>query len=647
MGFSVSIDTGGTFTGGYLTDGDTSVWVKVDTTPHDLAQGVLACIDGLGTRLGRSRGELLRRTDRVRLSTTIGTNTLIDRSGPRVGLLLGEGIGHVAGELAPTLPLDASVIATIPDSGEEADARAVLAAMHTLLERGARIVVLALAGGPGLARRELAVRGLIATDYPRHYLGAVPILPSHQVTYAPEPAIRVQSAVLDAYLHPVMSRFLYRVEDELRSSGFPHPMLVANADGGTSRVAKTTALRTWGSGPAGGVAAVAEMVRRIGIERAVGVDIGGTSADISVVQATGWAYTVRPTIEGVTVSLPVLGVESVGQGGGSIARVRDGVLSVGPDSAGAYPGPAAFALGGDRATVTDAAATLGLFDAAGFLGGRKRLDLEAARAAVLRDVATPLGVDVWEAARRILATTAISIARHVEAHLGRRGLRPDAAALFATGGAGGLLADAIGRALGAGERYAFQLSPVFSAFGLSGLPVAHAYDLPADGPSEADSLGELAARAHRDMRSEGVTTSDLEFSLEVEVDGDAVERTPLGRAEPESLAKAERALVGRDGRLARLRAVAPALSPTPDASARRPGASEPAAIADPTSRSTRAVAWKDAPETTPVFDWSTLAPGTSIVGPALIESSETTVAVPPGSIGRAGDHGEVRFDDAA
>ena len=208
---------------------------------------------------------------------------MIDRSGPRVGLLLGEGIGQVAGELAPTLPLDPGVIATIPDSGEEADAPAVLAAMHTLLERGARIVVVALAGGPGLARRELAVRGLIATDYPRHYLGAVPILPSHQVTFAPEPVIRVQSAVLDAYLHPVMSRFLYRVEDELRSSGFPHPMLVANADGGTSRVAKTTALRTWGSGPAGGVAAVAEMVRRLGLERAVGVDIGGTSADISVV----------------------------------------------------------------------------------------------------------------------------------------------------------------------------------------------------------------------------------------------------------------------------------------------------------------------------------------------------------------------------
>ena len=278
------------------------------------------------------------------------------------------------------------------------------------------------------------------------------------------------------------------------------------------------------------------MVRRLGLERAVGVDIGGTSADISVVQATGWDYAVRPTIEGVTVSLPVLGVESVGQGGGSIARVRDGVLSVGPDSAGAYPGPAAFALGGDRATVTDAAAALGLFDAAGFLGGRKRLDLEAARAVVLRDVGTPLGVDVWEAARRILATTAAAIARHVEAHLGRRGLRPDATALFATGGAGGLLADAIGRALGARERYAFQLSPVFSAFGLSGLPVAHAYDLPADGPSEADTLGELAARAHRDMRSEGVTTSDLEFSLEVEVDGHAVERMPLGRGDAESLA---------------------------------------------------------------------------------------------------------------
>src|SRR4029079_1263209 len=147
-------------------------------------------------------------------------------------------------------------IGTGADDGAE-----TVAALRSLLERGARIVVVALADAPALAHRERRVRSFIAAEYPRHYLGAVPILPSHEVTLTPDPFVRVCTAVLDAYLHPVMSRFLYRVEDELRKSGYARPLLVAQSNGGTSRVAKTTAIRTWGSGPAGGVAGAAALAR--------------------------------------------------------------------------------------------------------------------------------------------------------------------------------------------------------------------------------------------------------------------------------------------------------------------------------------------------------------------------------------------------
>ena len=308
--------------------------------------------------------------------------------------------------------------------------------------------MVALSDGPDLASREATVRTFIAAEYPRHYLGAVPILPSHEVTLTPDPFVRVCTAVLDAYLHPVMSRFLYRVEDELRKSGYARPLLVAQSNGGTSRVAKTTAIRTWGSGPAGGVAGAAALARHLGLEGVVAVDVGGTSSDVAVLRGAEWTYAVQPTIDGVPASLPVLELESIGIGGGSIASVASGELSVGPRSAGSHPGPAAFGLGGQDATVTDAACALGVFDPAHFLGGRKRLDGDAARRAIEEKIAAPLGVSLEEAARRMLALGGPGRRKEIARSISARGLSGAATWLFATGGAGGLLATAMAEEAG-------------------------------------------------------------------------------------------------------------------------------------------------------------------------------------------------------
>ncbi|MGH7802905.1 MAG: hydantoinase/oxoprolinase N-terminal domain-containing protein, partial [Candidatus Binatia bacterium] len=259
--YTIELDTGGTFTDGYVSSDERTIRAKVDTTPHDLTEGILACIDHAAALLGLDRSGLLRRTEVVRLSTTIGTNTLINRTGAKVGLLV-DGPMHdvVTAKLPERLPLSRSLIERVAASSADVGDETV-AALRRLLEHGARIIVVALADGPDLAARERAVRGFIAAEYPRHYLGAVPIVPSHEVTLAPDPFVRVCTAVLDAYLHPTMSRFLYRVEDELRRSGSSRPLLVAQSNGGTSRVAKTTAIRTWGSGPAGGVAGAAALAR--------------------------------------------------------------------------------------------------------------------------------------------------------------------------------------------------------------------------------------------------------------------------------------------------------------------------------------------------------------------------------------------------
>lgn len=631
---TIDLDTGGTFTDGFVSGASGSIRSKVDTTPHDLTEGILSCLDDAASQLGLDRAQLLRRVEVVRLSTTVGTNTLINRSGAKVGLLLDEPLRQaVASRLPERLPISAALIEAVPaTSGADAEA-ATVAALRRLLERGARIIVVALAAGPDLAAREATVRSFIAAEYPRHYLGAVPILPSHEVTLTPDPFVRVCTAVLDAYLHPVMSRFLYRVEDELRKSGYSRPLLVAQSNGGTSRVAKTTAIRTWGSGPAGGVAGAAALARHLGLEGVVSVDVGGTSSDLAVLRGASWSYAVQPTIDGVPASLPVLELESIGIGGGSIASVTAGALSVGPRSAGSQPGPAAFGLGGQEATVTDAACVLGLFDPANFLGGRKRLDPEAARRAIEEKVARPLGVAVEEAARRVLALAARVVGRQIASAIGERGLAPASTWLFATGGAGGLLASTMADEAGLAGAMAFPLSPVFSAFGLSRLDLLHAYEAPADGGDLGGALAALSERALRDMRGEGIDPATVSLRVEAEVGSanGAVEAVDLGDAvAPQPLAERLRAQPGKV-RLLRLKAVAPGRRGIFET--RRGGRTEP--------RASRAVAWRAKPEDTPLYDWDMLGPGAVIAGPAIVESPHTTVPIAPGIVARVGDLGEL------
>jgi N-methylhydantoinase A len=500
---TLSIDTGGTFTDGYLTDGARTSRVKVDTTPDDLSRGVLACVDAAAASWGLRRRALLRLVDAVRLSTTIGTNTLINRDGPTVGLLLGEEIVSVARPRSASLPLLDDTVETIADTASGDDAT-VLGAVHRLLERGSRIIVIALGGRAELASRERRVRSIITADYPRHYLGAVPVLASHEVTACPDARVRVETAVLNAYLHPVMSRFLYRVEDDLRRDGFAHPLQVANADGGTSRVAKTTALRTLGSGPAGGAAGAAEIAAALELESVVTLDVGGTSSDIAVIHDGRWTYEVQPSVAGVTVSLPVVKLVSVGVGGGSILRGSDAALTVGPDSAGAQPGPACFGLGGADATLTDAALMLGILDPVRYLGGRKRLDVAAAERAMTA-LGEPLGMDAVEAARAALRVAAEQIATSVQERLAAAGQPPESTWLFAIGGAGGMLAARVARQAGLAGAVAFPLSPVFSAFGLSRLQVQHTYEIPGEpaGRRRGGARGRPRASAPRHGRRAG------------------------------------------------------------------------------------------------------------------------------------------------
>jgi N-methylhydantoinase A len=629
--YTIDIDTGGTFTDGYVAGPHGAIQVKTDTTPHNFAVGVLECVRSAADRLDITVPDLLFETGIIRLSSTVCTNALLNRDGARVGALLGETLYRDHGSrLSPQMPLERAMIELVPDDPGDEHLAVIDAAVRRLLERGARIIVVALSG-PGLGARESQVRDLIARTYPRHYLGAVPILRSSLVTMASDPAVRVHTAVINAYVHPVMSRFLYQLEDQLKVLGYRSPLLSANADHGTSRVAKTTAIRTWGSGPAAGVAAARTLAQSLGLRHVVALDIGGTSSDITLLNDFAEPRTVRPLIHGIEVSLPTVNILSLGVGGGSVATVADGGVTVGPESMGALPGPASFGLGGQEATLTDAFCCLGVFDAGNFSGGRKRLDVAAAREVVRSRVADPLGVDIDEAAVLVVDAAVEEINRTVRRVIAQSGLPPEEFALFAFGGNGGILAHRIAERLGVRQAFMFPLSPVFSAFGMSGLNLVHAYEAVADAGDLEETIRELKLRGERDMSGEGVDIAALSFQVEAETshpDG-SVSVAELDDAAP---------VAGPAGGsvLIRLRAISPVR-----------GAGLPAAGGGGSAGTgKRDIRWAPGLVTADVFDWDTVAPGDVITGPALLENELTTALVPPGARVRIGASAEAMFSFA-
>ena len=637
MTYVINIDTGGTFTDGFITDRTDSIRTKVETTPHDLTVGILACIDQGASLLGITRPELLRNTETVRFSTTLGTNSLINRSGPKVGLLIGSPlVDSVLKALPEDLPLQEELIVSLDEGSGGIDSQEVSEAVHQLLERGARILVVVLGPGPDLTARETAVRAAITSDFPRHYLGAVPVLCSNQITLSSNDLIRVNTAILNAYLHHDMSRVLYRVEDQLRADGYRYPLLVATADAGTARVAKTTALRTWGSGPAGGVAGAAAYSSVLDLNYVLTLDVGGTSSDISTLHNSRWVYRVQPSVANVPVALPAVDIESIGIGGGSIAEVADGVLTVGPKSAGAQPGPAAFGLGGSQATVTDAISCLGILDPVHFLGGRKKLDLEAANLVIQSQIANPLDLLTSEAAWKVVDAASHRIAQVVLKTIAKADQDPQDCVIFVIGGAGGYLAQQVGSVTGVGSTYVFASNPVFSAFGLSTLAISHSYEVK-PGPHIASALNDLRHRAYRDMEGESIDSSKIVLSLEaeLEVQGSPGEIQPvqLGEFDPDMSEDTVDDLVSDGFVLMRLRATESA--PTP------PLPSTPSGSL--VSISSRIIQWQTGELPTPVFDWDQAPRGAEIEGPAILESVDSTLVVPPEAVLTIGNHGEAVF----
>lgn len=655
MGFTIDIDTGGTFTDGIVVNGQDARTVKVPTTPHDLTLCFAECIRAGAEAFGRPVEDLLAGTEIVRFCNTIGTNTIIQRDGAKIGLLVTA--GHEA--QAPTERGDAPAPLVWPDMVRgideciDADGRAqrapeagaVLMAAQALIDQGARALVVALANSERNPAHEREVRRIVKHEYPRDYLGSVPVFLASDISTRSGYRERINTAAVNAYIHARLARLLYKSGEDLRRLDYRGTLFIGHNNGAAARVARTRAINTYNSGPAAGLLGAREIGRLYGSRDVISTDMGGTSFDIGLVRDGEAALALAPDVEGFACNLPMMSIRALGAGGGSLARVEDGRVVVGPRSAGAFPGPACFDRGGTEPTVTDANLVLGLLDPDYFLGGGMKLRVDLARRAIEARISTPLGIPVEAAARAIRDEVDRMMGEGVAQ--AARGLDAGGVTIVAYGGAGALHACAVAARAGLGRIVMTPFAAVFSAYSSSLLDVGHLYyrrvDLAiealADAAALADAEREMTREARRDMRGEGFADDRVRHALQLYVttrDGtEFVVHAPVGFHLDAGGATAVRAAIAAECRRLALDPEGAVLSSIAlMASAATPHIAPVAGDATPapaTPKGTRA-AWLDAQgaKSLPVYDFGALDRGASVAGPALIESAQTTLLVDAG-----------------
>ncbi|HTX10518.1 MAG TPA: hydantoinase/oxoprolinase family protein [Solirubrobacteraceae bacterium] len=520
----MSIDTGGTFTDGFVSDGERTAQVKVDTTPQDLTIGFQACLEAGAAAVGRDLAGFLGALHRIHFSSTIATNTIVERRGAGVGLIVTRGaestlygsdaqaraLGSLLDpELVRGVPEEVDPAGTVIAAPQESDLEA---AVRELLERGVRLLVVSFANAHLNQANELLARDIIDRSYPRHYLGAVPLMVGSRVSLAADDHGRTATAVVNAYLHPNLVRSLYLAEDRARAGGLTRPLLIVCTDGSTSRVAKTRAIDTYDSGPTAGVLGAGYVARALGAENVCTFDVGGTTTDVSLLSGGAVPASELTEVGEMVIPHPSVPLRSFGLGGGSLIVLdADGELRVGPRSAGASPGPACFGLGGDTLTATDVWLLLGYLEPGEFLGGRRKLDVEPART-VATALAVQMGTTIEDALLKAKAAIRRELTDHLRAwaaqHPALGASDPASRWLFSYGGGGGLLCVEAAEALGIHRVVVFPHSSVFSAFGAGLLPIAHSYQTVVPAGADDAAIGAAVARladnARRDLRAEGV-----------------------------------------------------------------------------------------------------------------------------------------------
>ncbi|MSP68538.1 MAG: hydantoinase/oxoprolinase family protein [Alphaproteobacteria bacterium] len=661
----IGVDVGGTFTDLVLADAAGAVdVVKVPSTPEDPAQGVLDGLAAAAERCHLPLGDFLARCTLLVHGSTIATNTVLEGKGARVGLLATQGFGDELeirrgrredpwDHRTPFPPvlvpryLRLQVGGRIGKDGEEV-APLVLAdvdqAVATFREEGVESIAICLFNSFLAPRHERAAAARVREQWNGAWLSVsadiAPLIGEYE---------RTSTTVMNAYIAPRTVGYLRALQERLAALGLKVPMLLIQNNGGAVSLgavsARPAALLL--SGPAAGVGALDFYSRAIGSDDLISMEIGGTSCDVILMDQGQVAVSDQFAIGGYHMAIPSVDVYTIGAGGGTIATVdAGGLLTVGPQGAGARPGPASYGLGGTQPTVTDAQLVLGRLKPGPYAGGAITLDGRAAHAAIERQVAAPLGLGVEESAVGIVRLLEQNLLHAVQRISIERGYDPRRFTLVAAGGAGPMHGAAVGRLLGCKRVYVPRLSGAFCALGMLHSNVRHDFVRTLYGRLDTVDAGvveghyaEMAREAKAVLGAEGFAAAATEFAREMDLryvgqswdvrapvsDGaldKAAVRTAFehnyerlyGHTQPGGIVELTHLRLVGIGKL-------PALNP---------GAPEAAKGAPVPAERRRAYlgaahGWGEVP----VYRGADLRPGHDLAGPLLIEEVTTTVVVGP------------------
>jgi len=688
--YRIGVDTGGTFTDCVIVDDAGNVTAaKAASTPPDFSQGVMDSVARAAKTLGMTAEQVLAQTTRFGHGTTVATNALLTHTGSRTGVLTTRGhedalfMGRIKQKIAGLdedqihdfLLHDKAVPGIVPPKlirglNERVDHKgAVIVKLSDdevkklageLVEAGCDAIAISLLWSFMNPAHERRARDVIRAAYPK-----IAVSLSCEVSPVLGEYERTASTMVNAYLTKRVDGYIAALADRLSKAGFKNELMVMLSNGGVTRAedARSRAAYLLASGPAGGVIGARNLGSILGYQNVLTTDVGGTSFDVGLVVDGQPEYAREPLFDKYHVNFPMIDVVSIGSGGGSIAWIDSaGFLKVGPQSAGADPGPACYGRGGTEATVTDANVVLGRIDPAYFLGGTWKLDKALAEKAVRERIAQPLGLSVEEAAMGIVDILDARMADLVRRVTIGRGLDPRNFALFAIGGAGPLHVGAYARDVGVKAvivpTYASEFSAL--AIGTSDMMVVNKTSSPMVGPFDANAVRDVFVRLEKDAteqlrragasaNGDGLTTLrsvDMKYKGQVH---DVSVPVPAGEYTAQSaVAMADRFHEryesrygkGTTNKNAPIEAMSFEVRVAAKGQALRLAKEKLAEGDAKPTRGKRAVYFRDTKgfQLTPIYDRDALKPGERVAGPAVIEAPDTTMLVHPGQTVRMDEY---------
>ena len=677
--YRIAVDTGGTFTDLCLMDDETGrlAVAKVASTPPGPAEGVINGVRKLMSMAGLQAAEI----GFFLHGTTVATNALLEGKGALTGLITTEGFEDVlligrqnrprlydfwARRPRPIVPR--SLCYGVPErtlhTGEilrALDETRVREIIADIRGRGIKSVAVCLLHSYANPAHEQIVKAILQDGYPEAFVTvSSEILPEYR-EYE-----RMSTVCINAYVMPKVNSYVKHLQDELRLMGVGSDLYIMQSNGGviTAQTARESSARTVLSGPAGGALTGACLSKSLDCPDVITIDIGGTSSDICLIKDGHPNQTTESDIEGYPIKLPMIDINTIGAGGGSIAWVDPGgALRVGPQSAGAVPGPACYGVGGEEPTVTDANAVLGRINPAFLLGGEMPLYPERARKAIEAKIAGPLGIDLVKAAEGIITVVNANMVRGIRRVSVEKGYDPRDFALVAFGGAGPLHGVELANALNM-KRVIVPLYPgIASAFGMLSADVRHDYVQTRIAVADQLNLEELDAlyremesHAFRQLATEGFQGPTAELSRRVDMRylGQSYELTiaaPSGPLTPSTISSLIEdfhrsheqaygyARQGEKVEVVNLRLVALGRLPRSEIAGEWPSAGTPPQPVDH-----RPVFFQGRFHRTPVYQRSHLLQRQPLSGPVIIEQLDSTTVVPPGCRAAVEPGGNILID---